>query len=126
LATNHGLGVSSLCDAQTGVLGRPYMLEAIGFLVAVAAVSAVIFVLTTRAENAGLRRARARGGASYDGGGSSDSDSWSSATWVGYHSSVQASYDAADSAACTSGSSDSGSFDSGGGGDCSSSSGGSD
>ena len=88
-----------------------------GFLVAVAAVSTGIFALATRAENRGLRRARARSSASDDGGDSSDSDGWSFASSVGYHSSVQASHDATDSTACTSGSWDSGSSDSGGG-DC--------
>src|SRR5215475_7737345 len=97
------------------------MISAIGFLVAVGAVSAVCFVLITRAENARLNRAR--GGSAYDGGISSDSDGWSLANWVAYSSSVtssassEASSNAADSGACTSGSWDSGSFDSGGG-DC--------
>jgi hypothetical protein len=87
------------------------MINAIGFLIAVAAVSAVIFVLTTRADNV---RARSRGSSNYDGG--SPSDSWGTANWIAYSSSTGTS--AADSGACTTGGSDSGSFDSGGGGDC--------
>ena len=86
------------------------MISAIGFLVAVAAVSAVIFILATRADNV---RARSRGSSSYDGG--SSSDSWSTANGIAYSSSTGTS--AADSGACTTGSWDSGSFDSGGG-DC--------
>ena len=88
------------------------MINAMGFLIAVAAVSAVIFVLTTRADNA---RARSRGSSSYDGG--SPSDSWSTASWVAYSSSTGTS--ASHGSACTTGSWDSGSSDSGGGGgDC--------
>ena len=85
------------------------MIGAIGFLAAVAAVSTVIFVLTTRADNV---RARSRRSSSYDGG--SPSDSWSTANWIAYSSSTGTS--AADSSACTSGSWDSGGSDSGG--DC--------
>jgi hypothetical protein len=85
------------------------VINAIGFLVAVAAVSAVIFVLTTRVDNV---RARSRDSSSNDGG--SSSDSWSTATWIAYSSSSGTS--AADSGSCATGSSDSGSFDSGCGG----------
>jgi hypothetical protein len=92
------------------------MINAIGFLVAVAAVSTVIFVLMTRAENVRMNRARSRGSSSYDGG--NPSDSWSIASWVGYSSSVDSS-NATDTGACTTGSWDSGGSDSGGGGgDC--------
>jgi hypothetical protein len=88
------------------------MINAIGFVLAVAAVSAVIFVLTTRADNV---RARSRGSSSYDGG--SSSDSCSTANWIAYSSSTDIS--ANDSGACTTGSWDSSGSDSGGGGgDC--------
>jgi hypothetical protein len=51
-----------------------------GVLIAVGAASAACFVLMTRVENARLNRARSRGGSNCDGGGSSDSDSWSFAS----------------------------------------------
>ena len=81
-----------------------------GFLIAVGAVSAVCFVLMTRAENVRLNRARSRG-SSYDGGSvSSDSDGW------GYSSGSESSTNATGGGACASGSWDSGSGDCGGGG----------
>ena len=89
------------------------MLSTIGFLIAVAAVSVGIFVLTTRAERLG--EARARRSSAYDGGIGSGSDSWSLASWVGYYSTVDSS-NATDSGACTTSSWDSGSV-----GDCGSS-----
>jgi hypothetical protein len=80
-----------------------------GFLIAVGAVSAVCFVLMTRAENVRLNRARSRD-SSYDGGSvSSDSDSW------GYSSGSESSTNAT-GGACASGSWDSGGGDCGGGG----------
>jgi hypothetical protein len=97
-----------LCDAQNRYHG---MIATIGFLIAVAAVSTVIFVLMTRADNVRLDRARSRGG-SYDG----TTDSWSLASWVGYTSSVD-STNGTDGSACTTGSWDSGSVS-----DCGSSS----
>jgi hypothetical protein len=94
-----------------------FMIGAIGFLVAVGAISSICFVLITRAENTRPSRARTRGDSSYDGGTSSASDSWSFANWGLYFSS-EASGNMTDSGACTTGSWDSGSSDSGGGGDC--------
>ena len=60
-------------------------MNTIYFLLAVAATSAVIFVLTTRADNAGRRRGSSDSG-SYDPNLSS-SDGWSAANWwFGAHS----------------------------------------
>jgi uncharacterized membrane protein YgcG len=102
-----------LCIAQSN-LEEKFMISAIGFLVAVSAVSAILFALMMRADRGG--RSKLRNGASDDGGLSSAGDSWSFATWVGYSSEVSSSLT---DNACSTGSFDSGSFDSGGGGgDC--------
>jgi hypothetical protein len=105
--------VFALCGAQSG-LEEKFMINAIGFLVAVGAVSAILFALMMRADRGS--RTRSRGGSSDDGGLSSAGDSWSFATWVGYSSEVSSSLT---DNGCSTGSWDSGSFDSGGGGgDC--------
>jgi hypothetical protein len=79
-----------------------------GFLIAVSAVSAGIFVLMTRAENRRIGGARGSSSSASDGGGGVGGDSgWSFASWVGFT-------DGGPSWDC--GSSDSGSSDSGG--DC--------
>jgi hypothetical protein len=91
------------------------MIDAIEFVVAVGVVSAIIFVLTIRAENKAAVRARSRGGSSDVS--TSASDSWGVASWIAYSSSTGTS--AADSGSCTTGS-----WDSGGVSDCGSGAGG--
>ena len=65
-------------------------MQTIYFVLAVAAVSAIIFALTTRADRISDRisRRRASSDGSYDPGLSSGSDGWSAASWwFGNHSS---------------------------------------
>src|SRR5271168_2689070 len=94
-----------------GIEEENFMIGAMGFLVAVAAVSAILFALMMRADNKRLSRSRSRGGSSYDGGGSFDTNSSSVASWFGFSSLSDVSGNAADSV-CASGSWDSGSSDS--------------